>query len=957
MEGNLEKMVKMGFRADAASAMLASTGNNLDMAVDRMVGGDGGEMVKVTGGKRNTANAALNSPNVTAAPATAASIAASGPSHTPSASSAASSSSDVKGKRQRPGDWLCPVKSCGDLVFGYRTACHLCGAPKPGYKPGEPAPPGGKPGDWICPKKNCRDLVFARRNKCNRCGTARPPRLQPTLIASGVAPPPAVPAPAAAAPPPPPAVVPKAAPPPPSDGWATVGKKAQAAKAAQAAHAAVVVSVARPQPTPASGAHGGKAGGINSNNGGTTDFPGISASNLNDEKAKRKRRRGKRGGSRASDLPEDDQLEARAHNRKATAVNLTPEHINPEGKLHGYVFEYASEELLTAAFGTMVLEAHGEHFPLLQNVCLKGNANATQLFARCFDRDAIFGPFLAPKSVQLLQDTAGGETLAQLLVEGETAELAKCPMYSGPITEKELAGLLPTTAAEDGAGTDAGAEAAAAASPAEAGATAAATAGVVGNEVNNPAVQTTASAAAAKPVLVGTTSPAASGAAADPFASNMPGVGAGGWQTNSQVPSTNMTNMVSGGTGWDGASSNGGGNVGGYGSFTGSGVGLGPPGLSGHLDGGQVAGSSGGGFSGMDVGMGGMPMGGGSMSFGFDDMNAALPPMGDVFGVGGGTAPQTATPAPTMAVLAPDQDNKITICWVDGSTFWVHEESNRRQLTAMEAEIGDMVASPTALIFSVEPPVSSLCVAEKANNGGPFEQRLVSRVVIKQRQGDQVEVEYVDYGYTERISGAMLHPLPSKFNNVPALAVPCRLVGLEQLVEQDPAFMQKKMVVEELLSGGRFYCTVVSVAQDGVTEVKLMDSSSQLVAPTIAEIIRQRLAPKQPQQQQQQTADGNHGQPSQSVPSYSQEQQHHPHQAPQSGYGSYSQNERRGGWSSQQQHDDQYQNQYAQQQPSSSSRGPPQQQQQQTVVAPAHAHALEPTPASSRDPSNPWGKK
>lgn len=119
MEGNLEKMVKMGFRADAASAMLASTGNNLDMAVDRMVGGDGGEMVKVTGGKRNTANAALNSPNVTAAPATAASIAASGPSHTPSASSAASSSSDVKGKRQRPGDWLCPVKSCGDLVFGY----------------------------------------------------------------------------------------------------------------------------------------------------------------------------------------------------------------------------------------------------------------------------------------------------------------------------------------------------------------------------------------------------------------------------------------------------------------------------------------------------------------------------------------------------------------------------------------------------------------------------------------------------------------------------------------------------------------------------------------------------------------------------------------------------------------------------------------------------------------------
>ena len=73
-------------------------------------------------------------------------------------------------KPSRPGDWICPVSTCADLVFGYRTACHLCGAPKPGYSAGEPAPAGGKPGDWICPKKGCRDLVFARRMKCNRCG-------------------------------------------------------------------------------------------------------------------------------------------------------------------------------------------------------------------------------------------------------------------------------------------------------------------------------------------------------------------------------------------------------------------------------------------------------------------------------------------------------------------------------------------------------------------------------------------------------------------------------------------------------------------------------------------------------------------------------------------------------------------------------------------------------------------
>ena len=32
---------------------------------------------------------------------------------------AAPAMTEVKGKRQRPGDWVCPVKSCGDLVFGY----------------------------------------------------------------------------------------------------------------------------------------------------------------------------------------------------------------------------------------------------------------------------------------------------------------------------------------------------------------------------------------------------------------------------------------------------------------------------------------------------------------------------------------------------------------------------------------------------------------------------------------------------------------------------------------------------------------------------------------------------------------------------------------------------------------------------------------------------------------------
>lgn len=88
----------------------------------------------------------------------------------------------------KPGDWTCP--NCGDLVFASKFACKMCGTPKNSGMGGGmggcmggmfgvkgcmgkgPAPPGGKPGDWHCP--NCGDLVFGSKAACKMCGTPKP---------------------------------------------------------------------------------------------------------------------------------------------------------------------------------------------------------------------------------------------------------------------------------------------------------------------------------------------------------------------------------------------------------------------------------------------------------------------------------------------------------------------------------------------------------------------------------------------------------------------------------------------------------------------------------------------------------------------------------------------------------------------------------------------------------------
>eukprot|EP00428_Durinskia_dybowskii_P023482 CAMPEP_0170238894 /NCGR_PEP_ID=MMETSP0116_2-20130129/19204_1 /TAXON_ID=400756 /ORGANISM="Durinskia baltica, Strain CSIRO CS-38" /LENGTH=457 /DNA_ID=CAMNT_0010489711 /DNA_START=192 /DNA_END=1562 /DNA_ORIENTATION=+ len=120
----------------------------------------------------------------------------------------------------RPGDWHCPNPSCknhsGNVVYGNKEFCPLCGEPKPEQPLGpQPAPgamlgalpfagvgggPQRRPGDWHCPNASCKNhtdnVVYGNKDFCPLCGESKPdppPGPQPAPVAMRTAMPARVP--------------------------------------------------------------------------------------------------------------------------------------------------------------------------------------------------------------------------------------------------------------------------------------------------------------------------------------------------------------------------------------------------------------------------------------------------------------------------------------------------------------------------------------------------------------------------------------------------------------------------------------------------------------------------------------------------------------------------------------------------------------------------------------------
>jgi len=105
----------------------------------------------------------------------------------------------AKGRETRPGDWNCTNPGCknfaDNVVYGSKTHCPLCNAPRPlsSITPSAPSGPmdirhtkpwqyqqqmSQRPGDWHCPNPACKNhttnVVYAGKPSCPLCGTRNP---------------------------------------------------------------------------------------------------------------------------------------------------------------------------------------------------------------------------------------------------------------------------------------------------------------------------------------------------------------------------------------------------------------------------------------------------------------------------------------------------------------------------------------------------------------------------------------------------------------------------------------------------------------------------------------------------------------------------------------------------------------------------------------------------------------
>jgi len=91
----------------------------------------------------------------------------------------------ARGRETRPGDWNCGNPGCknfaDNVVYGSKTHCPLCNAPRPLSSINPSVPPGPmdmRPGDWHCPNSSCKNhthnVVYASKPSCPLCGTLNP---------------------------------------------------------------------------------------------------------------------------------------------------------------------------------------------------------------------------------------------------------------------------------------------------------------------------------------------------------------------------------------------------------------------------------------------------------------------------------------------------------------------------------------------------------------------------------------------------------------------------------------------------------------------------------------------------------------------------------------------------------------------------------------------------------------
>ncbi|MGH0135259.1 UNVERIFIED_CONTAM: hypothetical protein FKN15_056084 [Acipenser sinensis] len=111
----------------------------------------------------------------------------------------------------------------------------------------------------------------------------------------------------------------------------------------------------------------------------------------------------------------------------------------------------------------------------------------------------------------------------------------------------------------------------------------------------------------------------------------------------------------------------------------------------------------------------------------------------------------------------------------DPSEFWIRTQDYAIKFDQMMCSIREVYTKATQLEGTVGTPKTGLYCIAKAKDG------LYYRAVIRELHGQQIKVYFVDYGNTEIVEKYDLKILHSKYQELPALAMKCRLSGIQPI--------------------------------------------------------------------------------------------------------------------------------------------------------------------------------
>ncbi|XP_041952266.1 tudor domain-containing 6 isoform X1 [Alosa sapidissima] len=121
---------------------------------------------------------------------------------------------------------------------------------------------------------------------------------------------------------------------------------------------------------------------------------------------------------------------------------------------------------------------------------------------------------------------------------------------------------------------------------------------------------------------------------------------------------------------------------------------------------------------------------------------------------------------------------KVVVQYVESpSEFWVQTQKYADEFDQMMDELTDLYYDPASADGFVRNPTIGLYCAALSQDGSYY------RANVREVNGKQLLVYFVDYGNTEMVDSQSVRHLPSKYQMLPPLALKCALAGIKPVCD------------------------------------------------------------------------------------------------------------------------------------------------------------------------------